>query len=70
MQQTPIDPVDGQDYIYTNTSVTGGADYTLEAPGTYDSVALTNVGNCPTGVGSSAGDTQLWYSPQSGICKN
>lgn len=70
MQQTPVDPVDGLDYLYSNTSSTGDLDYTIQAPGTYDSASLANVGNCPSGVGSAAGGTELWYSPQSGICKN
>jgi general secretion pathway protein G len=69
LEQTPIDPVDGQDYIYTHGGgvATGDASYVLDAPGAYDAASLANLGTCP--FGTAAGDTTLHYGPQSGVCK-
>jgi general secretion pathway protein G len=69
LEQTPIDPVDGQDYSYTHGGgvATGDASYVVDAPGAYDSTSLTNLGVCA--FGTAAGNTTLHYAPQSGVCK-
>ncbi len=69
LEQTPIDPVDGQDYSYTHGGgvATGNASYVIDAPGAYDATSLSNLGICP--FGTAAGNTTLHYSPQSGVCK-
>ena len=69
LEQTPIDPVNGQDYVYTHGGgvATGNASYVIDAPGAYDSDSLANLGVCP--FGTAAGNTTLHYAPQSGVCK-
>ncbi len=69
LEQTPVDPVDGLDYVYTHGGgvATGDASYVIDAPGAYDAASLANLGTCP--FGTAAGNTTLHYAPQSGVCK-
>ena len=70
LEQTPIDPVDGQDYSYSHGGgvATGNASYVIDAARRLRrDLARPISGSVP--FGTAAGNTTLHYSPQSGVCK-